>query len=149
MCWFSAEHANHMVEAKAGQRLAIRRVYPHSNWAVSDNELEGRWPTPVCLLDGTKVLFRVPEEQQPRLHLGTEAEAVFRMSKHPKRDMFEFADGRHLTLDDLPCGMVFDVLLVPGSEHLSTVLDPEAATQEREREEREKEPFFSFFFARL
>jgi len=134
MCWFSAEHANHIAEAKAGQRLGIRRVYAHSNWAVSESELEGRWPTPVCLLDGTKVLFRVSEDEQPRLHLGAEAEAVFRMLKQPKRDVFEFSDGRQLTLDDLPRGMVFDILLVPGSEHLSTFLDPEPVAQEAEHE---------------
>ena len=149
MCWFSAEHANHIVEAKAGQRLGIRRVYAHSNWAVSESELEGGWPTPVCLLDGTKVLFRVSEEQQPRLPLGAEAEAVFRMLKHPKRDVFEFSDGRQLTLDDLPRGMIFDVLMVPGSEHLSSFLDSEPVRQEGEEEEREKEPFFARLLARL
>ena len=124
MCWFSAEHANQIAEAKAGQRLAIRKVYPHSNWAVSESELEGGWPTPVCLLDGTKVLFRVSEDHQPSLNLGAEAEAVFRMLEHPKRDVFEFSDGRQLTLNDLPPGMTFDVLIVPGLEHLSTFLDP-------------------------
>ena len=141
MCWFSAEHANRIAEAKAGQRLAIRKVYPHSNWAVSESELEGDWPTPVCLLDGTKVLFRVSEDHQPLLNFGAEAEAVFRMLKHPKRDVFEFPDGRQLTLDDLPAGMMFDVLVVPGLEHLSTFLDPEPVGQEHKEKEEEKNHF--------
>jgi len=150
MCWFSAEHAHHIAEAKAGQRLAIRKVYPHSNWAVSESELQGGWPTPVCLLDGTKVLFRVSEDYQPSLNLGTETEAVFRMLDHPKRDVFEFSDGRQLTLNDLPPGMMFDVLMVPGLEHLSTFLDPEPVGQKRKEEKKEeKEPFFARVVARL
>ena len=147
MCWFSAEHANHIAEAKAGQRLAIRKVYPHSNWAVSESELQGGWPTPVCLLDGTKVLFRGSEDQQLSLNLGAEAEAVFRMLEHPKRDVFEFPDGRQLTLNDLPPGMMFDVLMVPGLEHLSSFLDSEPVMQERKEEE--KEPFLARLLARL
>jgi hypothetical protein len=147
MCWFSSEHAHHIAEAKAGQRLAIRKVYPHSKWAVSESELENRWPTPVCLLDGTKVLFRVSEDHQQSLNLGAEAEAVFRMLEHPKRDVFEFSDGRQLTLNDLPPGMRFDVLMVPGLEHLSTFLDPGSVGQERNEEE--KEPFFARLLARF
>jgi len=149
MCWFSAEYANHIAEAKVGQRLAIRKVYPHSNWAVSESELQGGWPTPVCLLDGTKVLFRVPEDHQPSLNLGAEVEAVFRMLEHPKRDVFELSDGRQLTLNDLPPGMRFDILMVPGLEHLSTFLDPERVGQERKEKEEEKEPFFARLVKRL
>jgi hypothetical protein len=151
MCWFSAEHANHIAEAKAGQRLGIRKVYPHSNWAVSESELEGRRPTPVCLLDGTKVLFRVSGDQQPLLHLGAEAVAVFRMLRHPKRDVFEFSDGRQLTVDELPPGMIFDVLMVPGLEQLSAILDPEPVAQKQKQEEqqKEKEPFLARLMARL
>lgn len=148
MCWFSAEHANHMAEAKVGQRLGIRQMYPHSNWAVSENELEKNRPTPVCLLDGTKVLFRVSEDQQSKLHLSPDAEAVFKMSRHPKQDIFEFSDGRQFTVDELPCGMVFDVLMVPGAEHLSTVLEPEKAIKE-DNGEGEKESFLTRLFARL
>jgi hypothetical protein len=73
------------------------------------------------------------------LHLSTEAEAVFRMLNRPKQDVFEFADGRQITLGDLPAGLIFDVLVVPGSEQLSTVLDMEPAVQ-HEEEERGKEP---------
>ena len=147
MCWFSVEHANHIAEAKAGQRLGVRKVYLHSNWAVCESELEGQSPTPVCLLDGTKVLFRISEDQQSSLRLGAEAEAVFRMLRKPKRDVFEFSDGRQFTLDDLPPGVIFDVLMVPGSEHLSTFLGPEPAAQEEE--ERHKEPFLARLMARL
>jgi hypothetical protein len=73
------------------------------------------------------------------LHLSTEAEAVFKMLKRPKRDVFEFSDARQITLGDLPAGLIFDVLVVPGSELLPTVLDMEPAVQ-HEEEEREKEP---------
>jgi hypothetical protein len=151
MCWFSAEHANHIEEAKAGQRLGIRAVYPHSHWAVSESELESRRPAPVCLLDGTKVLFRISEHQQPLLHLGVEAAAVFRMLEHPKRDVFEFSDGRQLTVDELPPGVIFDVLTVPGLEHLSAFLEPEPVAQKQEKEEqqKEKEPFLARLMARL
>jgi hypothetical protein len=41
------------------------------------------------------------------------------MLRHPKRDIFEFEDGKQITLDDLPAGLIFDVLAVPGSEQLS------------------------------
>jgi hypothetical protein len=42
-------------------------------------------------------------------------------------------------LGDLPAGLIFDVLVVPGSEQLSTLLDMEPAAQ-HEEEDREKEP---------
>ncbi len=71
------------------------------------------------------------------LHVVTEA--VFRMLKRPKRDVFEFSDGRQITLGDLPAGLIFAVLVVPGSEQLSTLIDMEPAVQ-HEEEEREKEP---------
>jgi len=112
----------------------------YSNWVVRETEIDTRRPCPVCLTDRTRVLFRFSESQQASLHLGTEAEAVFRMSKKPNRDVFEFSDGRKITLGDLPAGLIFDVLVVPGSEQLSTLLEMEPAVQ-HEEEEREKEPF--------
>jgi hypothetical protein len=91
-------------------------------------------------MDRTRVLFRFSEGQQASLHLGTEAEAVFRMLKRPNRDVFEFSDGRQIKLSDLPAGLIFDVLVVPGSEQLSALLDMEPVVQ-HEEEEREEEPF--------
>ena len=140
MCWFSIEYANQIEDAKAGQRLGIKRMRWHSNWVVREAELDAPRPCPVCLIDRTRVLFRFSESQQASLHVSTEAEAVFRMLKRPKRDVFEFSDGRQITLGDLPAGLIFDVLVVPGSEQLSAVLDMEAAVQ-HEEEEMEKEPF--------
>jgi len=140
MCWFSTEYANQIEDAKAGQRLGIKRMHWHSNWVVRETELDAPRPCPVCLMDRTRVLFRFSESQQAPLHLGTEAEAVFRMLKKPKRDFFEFSDGRQITLGDLPDGLIFDVLVVPGSEQLSALLDTESVVQ-HEEEEREKEPF--------
>jgi hypothetical protein len=140
MCWFSTEYANQIEEAKAGQRLGIKRMQWHANWVVRETELDAPKPCPVCLIDRTKVLFRFSESQQASLHLGTEAEAVFRMSKKPKRDVFEFSDGRQITLGDLPAGLIFDVLVVPGSEQLSDLLDMEPSVQ-HEEEVREKERF--------
>jgi len=140
MCWFSTEYANQIEEAKTGQRLGIKQMDWYSNWVVRETEIDTRRPCPVCLADRTKVLFRFSESQQASLHLGTEAEAVFRMSKKPNRDVFEFSDGRQITLGDLPAGLIFDVLVVPGSEQLSTVLEMEPAVQ-HEEEEREREPF--------
>jgi hypothetical protein len=93
------------------------------------------------------VLFRFSETQQASLHLGSEAEAVFKMLKQPKRDIFEFAGGRQITLSELPAGVIFDVLVVPGLEELSGILEQEPAVQEEE--EREKEPFLVRLMARL
>ncbi len=138
MCWFSTEYANRVEDAKTGQRLGIKQMDWYSNWVVRETEIDTRRPCPVCLADRTKVLFRFSESQQASLHLGTEAEAVFRMSKKPNRDVFEFSDGRQITLGDLPAGLIFDVLVVPGSEQLSTVLEMEPAVQ-HEEEERERE----------
>jgi hypothetical protein len=147
MCWFSTEYAHHIEEAKTGQRLGIKQMHWHSNWVVRETELDAVRPCPVCLTDRTRVLFRFSESQQASLHLGIEAEAAFRMLKKPKRDVFEFSDARQITLGDLPAGLIFDVLVVPGAEELSTVLEPEQAVQQQE-EEREKEPFLARLLAR-
>ena len=72
MCWFSAEHANHIEEAKAGERLGIRTMTWHANWVVRESELESPKPCPVCLIDRTRVVFRLSEDQQTKLHLGSE-----------------------------------------------------------------------------
>ena len=148
MCWFSTECAKQVEEAKTGQRLGIKQMHWHSNWVVRETELDTPRPCPVCLIDRTRVLFRFSESELASLHFGTEAEAVFRMLKRPKRDVFEFSDGRQITLGDLPAGLIFDVLVVPGSEQLSTVLEMEPAVQQEE-EEREKEPFLVRLLARF
>jgi hypothetical protein len=97
----------------------------HSNWIVRETELETPTPCPICLKDRTTVLFRLSEAQQTKLRLGSEVEAIFKMLKNPKRDIFELVDGTHITLGDLPSGLILDVLVVPGSEHLSTILEDE------------------------
>src|SRR5262249_44979268 len=141
MCWFSAEYANKIEEAKAGQRLAIRNMTWHANWVVLETEPGTPRPCPVCLIDRTRVLFRLSESQQAALHFGSETEAVFRMLKRPERDVFEFADGKQITLNDLPAGLILDVLVVPGSEQLSAVLNMESAVHDEE--EGAKEPFLA------
>ena len=70
------------------------------------------------------------------------------MLKRPKRDVFEFSDGRKITLDDLPAGLIFDVLVVPGSEQLSTLLETGPAVL-HEEEEKEKEPLLARLLARF
>lgn len=147
MCWFSAEHATNVEQAKVGQRLGVRTMNWHANWVVRETEIAAARPCPVCLIDRTRVLFRFSETQQASLHLGSEAEAVFKMLKQPKRDIFEFADGRQVALSEMPSGLIFDVLVVPGSEELSAILEKEPAVQEEE--EREKEPFLVRLMARL
>jgi len=147
MCWFSTEHANKMEDAKAGQRLGIKEMQWHAHWVVRETEIETPRPCPVCLKNRSRVLFRFSESQQKSLHLGSEAVAVFRMLRHPKRDVFEFADGKQITLDDLPAGLIFDVLVVPGSEQLSDVLTMEPAADKEE--ETEKEPLMSRLLARF
>jgi hypothetical protein len=148
MCWFSAEYANHVEEAKAGQRLGLKKMYRHSNWVVLESELEKRWPTPVCLLDRTKVLFRFSETEAGSLHLDSEATAIFKMLKQPRRDVFEFLDGRQIRLDDVPSGVIFDVLVVPGSEQFSALLASEPALPQDD-DEKQKAPFLARLLARL
>ena len=148
MCWYSTDYTNQIEEAKTGQRLGIKQMHWHSNWVVRETEIDAPRPCPVCLVDRTRVLFRFSESQQTSLHLSTEAEAVFRMLKRPKRDVFEFSDGKQITLGDLPAGLIFDVLVVPGSEQLSTLLEVEPAVEHAE-EEREKEPLLVRLLARL
>ena len=143
MCWFSTERADRIEEATAGQRLAIKNMPWHANWVVRESELEASRPCPVCLTDRTRVLFRFAENQTASLNLGSEAGAVFRMLKHPRRDLFEFTDGRQFALADLPAGLIFDVLVVPGSEQLSTVLEAEPNESVEDKKETES------LFARL
>jgi hypothetical protein len=145
MCWFSAEHEKNIEQAKAGQRLAVKNMNWHANWVVREQELDAPRPCPVCLADQTRVLFRFSENQQTSLHFGSEAEAVFKMIKRPKLDIFEFPDGRQMNLSELPAGVVLDVLVVPGQEELSDILDKESAAQEGE--ETEKEPFLARLLA--
>jgi hypothetical protein len=146
MCWSSAEY-EHVEQAKVGQRLGIRTMNWHANWIVRETEMETARPCPVCLVDRTGVLFRFSEIQQASLQLGSEAEAVFKMLHRPIRDIFEFAGGRQITLSELPAGLIFDVLVVPGLEELSAILEKEPAVQEEE--EREKESFLVRLMARL
>src|SRR5207244_11824874 len=98
MCWFSAEHVNKIEEAKAGQRLGIKKMHWDRNWVVGETELETPRPCPVCLIDQTKVLFRFSERQQASLHFGSEAEAAISVSKlkRPTRHLVEFAAGHQL-----------------------------------------------------
>ena len=147
MCWFSAEHAQNIEQAKAGQRLAVKNMNWHANWVVREEELDAPRPCPVCLADQTRVLFRFSENQRTSLHFGCETEAVFKMIDQPKLDIFEFPDGRQMNLSELPAGLVLDVLVVPGQEELSDILDKESAAQEEE--EAEREPLLARLLARF
>jgi hypothetical protein len=149
------KHKHHVIWPRISLRLKIEpletsrfRRYRRSSpanlqvWRLSffPSQVRGEDAPDIANSLRTRVLFRFSESQQASLQLGTEAEAVFRMLKKPKRDVFEFSDGRQITLGDLPVGLIFDVLVVPGSEQLSTILEPEPAVQHHE-DEREKEPF--------
>lgn len=129
MCWYSADHAEQTVQAEAGQRLVIRKVHG-SSWAVHESDLQTPRPTPVCLVDRTKVLFRFSEQEQAGLPAAPESEAVFRMLMKPKRDVFQFSDGHEVAVDSLPANLVFDVLEIPGREELSAVLKNEHGRRE-------------------
>jgi hypothetical protein len=124
MCWYSAEHAAQTLEAEAGQRLIIRKVHGTS-WAVQETDLQRPRPTPVCLVDRTRVLFRFLEDEQSGFDTIPESEAVFRMLSKPKRDVFQFSDGREMDVNSLPPNLVFDVLQIPGKEQLSALLKEE------------------------
>src|SRR5258705_5940075 len=87
MCWFSAEHAQNIEQAKAGQRLAVKNMNWHANWVVREEELDAPRPCPVCLADQTRVLFRFSENQRTSLHFGSETEADFKMIYLPIADI--------------------------------------------------------------
>jgi hypothetical protein len=124
MCWYSAEHSGRALQsAEVGQRLGVRKMHSGFSWVVKESDIGSGTPGPVCLLDGTCAVFRLTEPEQAQLQLGPEPEAVFRMNGHKKRDVFEFQDGRQIEVNHLPAGLIFDVLMVPGKEHLSNVLD--------------------------
>jgi hypothetical protein len=141
MCWYSAEHVGQaLLQAEVGQRLCIRQMHwGDTRWVVREGDLQQKRPAPVCLLDGTRVVFRPTETEQVALQAGPDPEAVFRMLLHPQRDIFEFEGGRQLAVNQLPSGLVMDVLVVPGQEQLSTLVtqavrparEPEPARGER------------------
>jgi hypothetical protein len=123
MCWYSADHAERVLEAEAGQRLVIRKVHG-SSWAVQESDLQKTRPLPVCLMDRTKVVFRFSElEPQTSDVPVPDAEAVFRMLSRPKRDIFECADGRSLDVNNLPANLLLDVLEIPGREMPSAIIE--------------------------
>src|SRR5207249_8800090 len=81
MCWFSAEHVNKTEDAKAGQRLGIKKMHWDRNWVVGETELEASRPCPVCLIDQTRVLFRFSESQQASLSLRLRGRGGFKNVK--------------------------------------------------------------------
>jgi len=143
MCWYSVDHAKDILQAEAGARLGIRKVHGFS-WVVRESDLHKESPTPVCLIDGTTVLFRFPELEQVAPHVAPEAEAVFRMLTKPKRDVFQFSDGREADVAFLPCDLIFDVLEIPGKGEFFTLFQenraetaiPEATSERRSLLER-------------
>ena len=139
MCWYSANHADEILQAEAGQRLGIRKVHGCS-WAVRESDLHKLGPTPVCLIDRTTVLFRFPELEEATLRAVPATEAVFRMLTAPKRDVFQFPDGHEVGMNMLPADLIFDVLDVPGKEEFSGLHKddgiPEAASEPRPLLER-------------
>jgi hypothetical protein len=136
MCWYSAEHSGQeLLQAEAGERLGVRKMHSGPCWVVKEGDLGMEQPAPVCLLDGTRVLFRPTRAEQTTLEFNSEPEAVFRMTGQSKRDVFEFPDGRQIEVDKLPTGLIFDVLLVPGREHLSGLLNPQIEREQADGDE--------------
>ncbi len=136
MCWYSAEHSGQeLLQAEVGQRLCVRKMHSGACWVVKESDMEKSQPAPVCLLDGTKALFRPNESEQAALQLDPEPVAVFRMTGQFRKDVFEFAGGRQIEVNHLPTGLILDVLLVPGREHLSGVLN--SRTEQEQVEENE------------
>jgi hypothetical protein len=136
MCWYSAAHSGQeLLQAETGQRLGVRKMHWVVWWFGKEGGRKKTRPAPVCLLDGTRALFRPTETQQTVLQLGSEPEAVFCMTGQSKKDVFEFQDGRQIEVNQLPTGLIFDVLLVPGKEHLSGVLDPQTGREQFDDDE--------------
>jgi hypothetical protein len=138
MCWYSTDLSKDILQAEAGQRLGIRKVHG-CNWVVRESDLHKSSPTPVCLIEGTTVLFRFPEPEQVTSQAVPEAKAVFRMLTRPKRDVFHFSDGREVGVNTLPSDLIFDVLAVPGKGEFPTMFQenraeaviPEATSERR------------------
>ncbi|MGH9630350.1 MAG: hypothetical protein ACRD7E_18715 [Bryobacteraceae bacterium] len=128
MCWYSAEHSGHqLVNAEVGERLSIRQMRGgYLRWVVRESDLTEPKPAAVCLVNGTRVLFRPSEADQAALGMEGESEAVFRMLRNPRRDLFELPNGREFEVNSLPTGLVFDVLVVPGKEPVSAILAGDA-----------------------
>src|SRR5258708_9920830 len=102
MCWFSAEHAKNIEQAKAGQRLAVKNMNWQAKWVVREEELDAPRPCPVCLADQTRVLFRFSENQQTSLHFGAETEAVFDMITLPILDILFIPESWVIDLNHIP-----------------------------------------------
>ena len=145
MCWYSAEHFGQEIQqAEIGQRLCVRKMHwDATRWVVRESDLETKRPAPVCMLDGTQVVFRTTETEQASLHLGLEPVAVFRMLQLPKRDVFEFEGGKTLEVNQLPSGLIFDVLVIPGKEQLSTLVTMESAPEPAPEPAQEEEPLLA------
>jgi hypothetical protein len=127
MCWYSAEHSGHqLVNAEVGERLSIRQMHGYARWVVRESDLTEPKPAAVCLVNGTRVLFRPSEADQAALGIEGESEAVFRMLSNPRRDVFELPNGRALQITSLPTDLVIDVLVVPGKEPFSAILTGDA-----------------------
>jgi hypothetical protein len=139
MCWYSADHAKEILEAEAGQRLGVRKVHG-CNWVVRESDLHKQSPAPVCLLDGTSVLFRFPELEHVTSNVPPEAKAVFRMLTKPKRDVFQFPDGREVGVNTLPSDLILDVLEVPGKGEFPTLLQENGAETEIQETVSERRP---------
>jgi hypothetical protein len=56
----------------------------------------------------------------------------------PKRDVFQFSDGREIALGALPAFLIFDVLEVPGTEILSALLKQGPASVDVPQHEAER-----------
>ena len=137
MCWYSTDLSKDILQAEAGQRVGIRKVHGCS-WVVRESDLHKQNPTPVCMIDETTVLFRFPELEQVTSNAAPEAKAVFRMLTRPKRDVFQFSDGREVGIDTLPSDLIFDILSVPGKgefpvleENRAEAESPEATSERR------------------
>lgn len=141
MCWYSAEHfGQELLQAEAGQRLGVRKMHwDATRWVVRECDVQQTRPAPVCLLDGTRVLFRPTEAQQASLATGPEPEAVFHQLQRPKRDVFEFEGGRQIEVNHLPDGLTLDVLVVPGKERLSTLVTMEGNSEPASEVAQEEE----------
>lgn len=148
MCWYSADHAGKIAEAEVGQRLVIRKVHG-SSWAVAESDVQVPRPTPVCLLDATRVLFRTADCGQLNLNSGHESEAVFRMLRNPKRDVFRFADGREIDANALPANLAFDVLEIPGKEGFASMMEGDHAQEEVSTSAGKRGSLLERVFARL
>ena len=115
MCYFSAE-ASEKVDAQKGHVLQVKRQMHGTKWLML-----AKSRTVACLKPGTEVeISKVPFIWRWRINsVESGSKAIFRCletGNREDRDVFLFADGRTISLQQLPHRLKMSVTAVPVSQ---------------------------------